>query len=80
MEFFKINQYIEQLDILLRQECTGTALELAQRLGISKRTLQNHLQQLRAIGIVIVYDNSKRTYKYLEKGHLTFGFIVDQMQ
>ena len=79
MEFTKFKTYVEQLDSLIRKERTGTAEEFAQKLRISERTLQNHLQQLREIGINIVYDYNRRTYKYSEKGHLSFGFTPHEM-
>jgi predicted DNA-binding transcriptional regulator YafY len=74
MEFTKVKNYVDQIDNLIRQECTGTADEFAKKLGVSERTLQNHLQQLRLIGINIVYNHTKRTYCYREKGSMTFGF------
>lgn len=79
MEFTKFKNYIEQLDSLIRKECTGTANEFAQQLGVSERTLQNHLQQLRELGIDVVYDHYKRTYKYNQKGKVFFGFSPDEM-
>ena len=74
MQFVKLNAYIEQMDALIRQEHTGTAEEFARKLGVSERTLQNHLQQLREIGIHVIYDYNRRTYKYSEKGRLSLNF------
>lgn len=74
MEFVKIYNYIEQFNSLLQNECTGTAPEFAKKLGISERTLRNHLQQLREIGIVVVYDHHKRTYRYPSVGKIVFSF------
>lgn len=79
MEFTKFKTYVEQLDSLIRNERTGTAEEFAHQLGISERTLQNHLQQLREIGIDVIYDHYKRTYKYNQKGRLSFGFSPEEM-
>jgi predicted transcriptional regulator len=79
MEFIKIYTYIEQLDSLIRQECTGTATEFAKKLGISERTLRNHLQQLRELDAGIIYDPHKKTYKYNTKGRINFCFTPDEM-
>jgi predicted DNA-binding transcriptional regulator YafY len=79
MEFIKLNNYINQLDSLIRQECTGTANEFAKKIGVSERTLQNHLQQLRELGIDVVYDHCKRSYRYNKKGRLTFCFTPYEM-
>jgi len=79
MQFIKLNAYIEQMDSLIRQERTGTAEEFARKLGVSERTLQNHLQQLREIGVQVIYDFSRRTYKYAEKGRLSLSFTPVEM-
>ena len=79
MEFTKLKTYIDQLDNLIRKECTGTANEFAQKLGVSERTLQNHLQQLRELGIDVIYDHYKRTYRYTKKGRISFGFNTEEM-
>jgi predicted DNA-binding transcriptional regulator YafY len=77
MEFVKIYNYVELLDFYIRHECTGTAFEFAKKIGVSERTIQSHIKQLREIGINVVFDYNKRTYKYAAKGHLTFCFIED---
>ncbi len=79
MEFTKFKTYIEHLDFLIGKECTGTAHEFAQKLGISERTLQNHLRQLRELGVNVIYDHYKRTYRYSQKGKITFGFTPEEM-
>ncbi len=78
MEFTKFKTYIEHLDSLIGKECTGTADEFAQKLGISERTLQNHLQQLRGMGIDVIYDHYKRTYKYTRK--VEFSLVLMPMR
>jgi len=80
MEFIKFNSYIEQLDSLIRQESTGTAEELSKKMGVSDRTLRNHIHQLRELGIEVVYDSYKRTYRYTKKGRISFGFKPEEMK
>ncbi len=79
MHFLKLKKYVDQLDFLLKQGCAGTASELAQKLGVSERTLRNHLQQLREMGIEIVYDPRLKTYKYPLKGSIIFMFNLEDM-
>ncbi len=79
MEFTKVKNYIEQLDSLIRKESTGPADEFAKKLGISERTLQNHIQQLREAGFEIVYDYARKTYKYPQRGSITFRFTPEDM-
>lgn len=80
MELSKVKNYIEQIDYLIKKECTGTADEFAKKLGVSERTLQNHLRQLRENGINIVYNHYKRSYTYSDEGRLIFGFIPSEMR
>ena len=79
MQFIKISTYIEHFDSLIRKESTGAANEFSKRLGISERTLRNHLQQFRELGASIVYDRYKRTYKYNSKGRLALGFTHEDL-
>lgn len=79
MHFLKLKEYVDQLDSLLKQGCAGTASELAKKLGVSERTLRNHLQQLRDMGIKIVYDPKRKTYKYPLKGSIIFMFRPEDM-
>jgi predicted DNA-binding transcriptional regulator YafY len=74
MNIVELKNHLEYLDLLIRQERTGTALDLAQRLNVSKRTIHNHFEQLRQIGFDIIYCPKKRTYKYAKTGSLKFGF------
>ena len=79
MEFLKLHDYIKELDSLIRQECTGTASEFAQKLGVSERTLYYHLNELKLLGVEIVYDPYQKTYRYTKPGRLFFGFTNDQL-
>lgn len=80
MEFIKLNAYIEHFDSLVRQECTGPANEFAQKLNVSERTLHNYLRELRSLGIDVIYDYGKRTYKYSQRGRIFFGFTTDELR
>ena len=53
---------MESLKYKIKQENTGTAKELAEKLGISRRTLFNYLEKLRDEGSVIKFDKNRRSY------------------
>ncbi|NVO11344.1 MAG: hypothetical protein HXX16_15390 [Bacteroidales bacterium] len=80
MEFTKFKTYIEHLDSLIGKECTGTADEFAQKLGISEKKNQNHLLQIREMGVVVIYDQYKRTHKYTQKERVSFGFTPEEIR
>jgi len=79
MQFIKLNAYIELKNLLIRQEHTGTAEEFTRKLGVSERTLQNHLQQFREIGVQVIYDYTRRTNKYTDKGRLSLSSNAVEM-
>ena len=63
---------IEYLKYLINNKRTGTAQELALKLGVSRRTVFDYLSRLRDEGHRICYCRKVRTYKFLEydKGRL----------
>lgn len=63
---FKQISRIERLDDLIRRKSTGTPAELASKMGVSKRSIYDLMDELRAHGAIIQYNKFSRTYYYLE--------------
>ncbi|RXQ97405.1 helix-turn-helix domain-containing protein [Ancylomarina salipaludis] len=57
---------IEYLKYLINNKRTGTAQELALKLGVSRRTVFDYLSHLRDEGHRICYCRKTRTYWFLE--------------
>lgn len=60
----------EKLDYLLKLigiECTGTAEQLAQRICVSKPTLERYLAMLREEGYSIGFCTQRKTYFLIKK-------------
>ncbi len=75
MPLTKLLQRLEYLDRLIRFKNTGTPTELAEKLGVSERTLYRMLEELRIDWkLPIAYDQDNQTYCYLEEGKLVIGF------
>jgi len=55
---------IERADRLIRLKATGTAIEFALKLGISRKTLFRLLKYLREKGANIKYCRYRRSYYY----------------
>lgn len=76
-----LNTYIsriKRLDDLIRRKSTGTPKELAEKLNISERWLYVLLEELREeFDCPIVYDRTKRSYKYSKNGRMMLGFKKD---
>jgi len=60
-----INERINQIHFLILRKATGSRQELANRLGVSKGTLNNSINFMRdKLGAPIKYDGLRKTYYY----------------
>lgn len=64
MDAFDQILLIERIDGLIRRKQTGNAQELAERLGISERTVFRLIRRLRDMGLPVKYSLSRQTYFY----------------
>lgn len=60
---------IERIDKLIRIKGTGTATELAEKLGISRRSVYNLLNEMKDKGAPIKFDQYRGSYYYDEEGY-----------
>ena len=75
MAFTDYIHRITRIDTLIRLKATGSPKELAEKIGVSERSLYEDLQQLKNdFGCPIAYSRSKRSYYYTKDGKITFGF------
>lgn len=58
---------IKYLDQLIREEKTGTAQELGNKLGLSKKQTYNYINELKDLGIAISYSKTRKTFYYQEE-------------
>ena len=68
----KIHTQIERikcLDSLIKREATGTPLQLAEKLNVSKSTANRLIAELRDRGAPILYCKHSQCYKYTEAGY-----------
>ncbi len=70
-------KYMERLHKLIKSNHSGDSLDLSMALGLSRRTVQNYLQELRDLGAIISYDSLRRTYYYENKFDFKFIFEVN---
>ncbi|MEN0004198.1 MAG: HTH domain-containing protein [Bacteroidota bacterium] len=64
MHFLDQLQQLKRLDLLIRRKATGTATELANRMGISRATVYRNLQTLKSLGASIQFCTYRKTYYY----------------
>lgn len=56
---------ILRMDFLIQHHCTGTPLEFAQKMEISRSTLFEYLTYMRCeFGVCILYNKFQKTYHY----------------
>ena len=67
-------ELIERIDRLIRFKATGSGLELATKLGISKTKLYRMLNVMKELNAPVVYDDSIKSYVYKKEVGLMFGF------
>lgn len=84
MNFVEIIERINRLHKLIEQERTGTPTDLAKKLGISRSTLYNMIEELKSYDAPIEYSRSRGTF-YYTKGfdmdiQLSFGKIHDESE
>ena len=60
---------IERIDQLIRIKGTGTAEKLAEKLGISRRSVYNLLNEMKEKGAPIKFDQFRGSYYYDEDGY-----------
>lgn len=65
---------IERLDQLIRMKATGTPVNLANRLGISRRSLTNYISLMKENGAPIKFCFYRQSYYYDEEGSFKISF------
>ena len=73
----KIAERVYHLDYLIRMEATGNPEEFARKLGISRRSLFNYLEELKKMGVPVGWSSAKGSYYYSIPGQFRFGFSSD---
>ena len=75
MNFIEKLQVIERVDGLIRRKATGSAQELADRLGVSRRCVYDIIEVMKTMGALIEYDQQRKTFYYSEMCELSIGFV-----
>ncbi len=69
-----INRF-KTIDRLIQKKATGTSEQLAEKIGVSKRTTIEFINVMREFGAPIYYCKIKKSYCYKDKGHFNISFI-----
>jgi biotin operon repressor len=79
MAFADYIQRIVRLDKLIQMKATGSPKELANKMGVSERSVYDDIKQLKTdFGCPIAYSRIRKSYYYTKDGEITFGFDRDK--
>jgi len=66
MSVIKYLNRLRRMDSLISKMATGTPVEFAEKIGVKRSTLFQHLQEMREIGVDIKYSNIRQSYYYAD--------------
>jgi predicted DNA-binding transcriptional regulator YafY len=69
-------ELIEQIDQLIRLKATGSPVELATKLDISKTKLYRTLYIMKELNAPIEFDTSSQSYYYTDPIEFSCGFFL----
>ncbi|MDC1265927.1 MarR family transcriptional regulator [Flavobacteriaceae bacterium] len=69
MKIYTHIERIKRLNALIQREATGTPLQLAEKLNVSKSTANRLIAELKDRGAPILYCKHSQSYKYTEAGY-----------
>ena len=78
MSIKKHKERIEHFNYLISHRMTGTPKQCAKRLGLSRSSFYEFLEDLRLMNIPVAYNPEKKQYEYQAEGKIVFGFVSDE--
>ena len=76
MQRIKELERLQQLHVLIKNECTGTPAQLAKRMQTSQRTVHRLIEKLKDLDAAICFDRKRNTYYYCENFDLEVSITV----
>lgn len=74
MNLIRKIELIERIDQLIRMQATGTPIELALKLGVSKTKLYRTLSIMKKLDAPIEYNTKMQSFVYKKAVNCHFGF------
>lgn len=66
MSLLKYIERVCRMDMLIHMKATGPPEKFAEKLGISRSTLFQSLQEIKEMGVDIRYSNTRESYYYAD--------------
>ncbi len=80
MKFLDQLQVLDRLDQLIRLKATGNSQALADRLGISFRSVYNLIAILKDLGAQIFYCRDRQSYYYANEVSFNFSAVLSLLK
>ena len=71
----EIFQRFIRIDHFIRIKGTGSPTQLAQKIGISVRSVYDYIRLMKYFGAPVVYSRSRKSYCYVVEGTFTIRFL-----
>lgn len=69
-----INRF-QTIDRLIQRKSTGTPTQLANKIGVSRRTAIEYITVMKEMGAPIYFSKARTSYCYKEDGYFNISFI-----
>jgi predicted DNA-binding transcriptional regulator YafY len=66
---------IARIDYLIRIKATGTPSQLAERLGMSERSVYEYINLMKELGAPIKFNSYRQSYYYDTEGSFAISFL-----
>lgn len=80
MSFLKYIERLKRMDQLIRRRSTGTADEFADKMGICRSVLMDHLREMKDMGAPIAYCKIHGSYYYAQECRLKLCFDKEELR
>lgn len=80
MSFFKTIERISRLHYFIKEECTGKPEILSTRLGISRSSLYNIIDELKSYDAPIDYSRRRETFYYTKTFELSIHCSISVIE
>ena len=75
MTFIEKLKTLERIDQLVRMKATGSAKDLANRLGVSERCVFDIISTFKQLEAPISYCRTSNSYVYQKESYFSYGFF-----
>lgn len=80
MSFFETIERVSRLHYFIKEECTGKPEILSKRLGISRASLYNIIDELRSYDAPIDYSRRRETFFYTKSFELSIQCSISVIE